>query len=74
MAGRKPRADEPRAAAKKPFDIEAAVPLLRDATAGYPKAALFELAADGHTSVFEQLVACVISMRTRNATITTQFS
>jgi endonuclease-3 len=41
---------------------------LREATAPYPKAALFELAAEGHTSVFEILVACVISIRTRDET------
>ena len=49
---------------KKPFDIDAAVPLIREAVAPYPKAALFELFADGHTSVFEILVACIISIRT----------
>src|SRR5436309_9592916 len=54
----------PRRPAKRPFDIEEAIPLLREAVAPYPKAALFELAADGHTSVFEILVACVISIRT----------
>jgi endonuclease-3 len=53
---------------KQPFDIEKAIPLLREAVAPYPKAALFALAADGHTSVFEQLVACVISIRTRDET------
>ena len=57
---------------KKPFDIEAAIPLLREAVAPYPKAALFELAGDGHTSVFEILVACVISIRTHDATVSTQ--
>lgn len=50
----------------RPFDIEEAIPLLREAVAPYPKAALFELAADGYTSVFEILVACVISIRTRD--------
>src|SRR5436305_14569603 len=55
--------------AKRPFDIEKAIPLLREAVAPYPKAALFELAGDGHTSVFEQLVACVISIRTRDETM-----
>jgi endonuclease-3 len=30
----------------------------------YKKAAMFELHEQGHTSVFEQLVACVISIRT----------
>lgn len=54
--------------ARRPFDIEAAMPLLREAVAPYPKAALFELAAEGHTSVFEILVACIISIRTRDET------
>jgi endonuclease-3 len=49
---------------KRPFDVEEALRLLREATAPYPKAALFELAAEGHNSVFEILVACVISIRT----------
>ncbi|MBN9521301.1 endonuclease III [bacterium] len=49
---------------KRPFDVAEALEKLRAATAGLPKAALFELAAEGHTSVFEQLVACVISIRT----------
>src|SRR5437868_13621523 len=53
---------------KRPFDIEEAMPLLRDAVAPYPKAALFELAAEGHDSVFEILAACVISIRTRDET------
>lgn len=30
----------------------------------YPKAAMFELVQDGYTSLFEQLVACIISIRT----------
>ncbi len=53
---------------KRPFDIEEAMPLLRTATAPYPKAALFELAAEGHGSVFEILIACIISIRTRDET------
>src|SRR5437588_12609250 len=56
------------AAGKKPFDIEEAMPRLREATAHYPKAALFELYAEGHTSVFEILIACLISIRTRDET------
>ncbi len=55
-------------ARKRPFDIEEAMPLLRQATAGYPRAALFELYAEGYTSVFEVLVACIISIRTRDET------
>ncbi len=54
--------------AKKPFDIETAIPLLRNSVAPYPKAALFELAAEGYTSVFEQLTACILSIRTRDET------
>jgi endonuclease-3 len=49
---------------KRPFDVEEAVVRLREATAPYPKAALFELAAEGYNSVFEILVACIISIRT----------
>ena len=58
----------PKRPRKKPFDIEEAIPLLREAVAPYPKAALFELAGEGHTSVFEILVACIISIRTRDET------
>jgi endonuclease III len=54
--------------AKRPFDIRVAVRRLRKAVAAFPKAAMFELAARGHTSVFEQLVACIISIRTRDET------
>jgi endonuclease III len=53
---------------QKPFDIEQAIRLLRTAVAPFPKAALFELAADGYTSVFEVLVACILSIRTRDET------
>ncbi len=55
-----------RTPAKEPFDIQKAIPRLREAVAPYPKAALFELAGEGYTSVFEILVACVISIRTRD--------
>jgi len=53
---------------KRPFDIDEAVRRLRDAVAPYPKAALFELAAEGHDTVFEILTACIISIRTRDET------
>src|SRR4051794_26194411 len=49
---------------KRPFDIDVALDRVRKAVEPYPKAALFELAADGHGSVFEILVACVLSIRT----------
>jgi endonuclease-3 len=59
---RKPRAAP--ASDKRPFDIEEAIVKLREAVAPYPRAALFELAAEGHDSVFEILIACIISIRT----------
>jgi endonuclease-3 len=53
---------------KKPFDIEVAAARIREVTRPYPKAALFELAERGHRSVFELLVACILSIRTRDET------
>lgn len=37
---------------------------LREAVRPYPKAAMFELAEQGYRSPFEQLIACMISIRT----------
>jgi len=54
--------------AKTPFDIDEAVARLRTTMAPYPKAALFELAEEGYDSVFELLVACLLSIRTRDET------
>lgn len=53
---------------KRPFDIDAAMARIEEAVRPYPKAALFELAAEGFASPFEQLVACIISIRTRDET------
>jgi endonuclease-3 len=53
---------------KRPCEIGEAVRRLRMAVAPYPKAALFELAAEGFGSVFEVLVACIVSVRTRDET------
>ncbi len=49
---------------KRPFDISVALRRIDKAVAPFPKAALFELAEDGFNSTFEQLVACIISIRT----------
>jgi len=49
---------------KKPFDIDLALGLISDAVRPFPKAAMFELAEQGFKSPFEQLVACIISIRT----------
>jgi endonuclease-3 len=53
---------------KRAFDIDRAMDLVREAVAAYPKAALFELYDAGFTSPFEMLVACLISVRTRDET------
>ena len=50
--------------AKQPFDIETAVQRIREAVRPLPKAAMFELAEAGFASPFEQIVACIISIRT----------
>jgi endonuclease-3 len=52
------------AGGKRPFDIDLAIVRLREAVRPFPPAALFELAAEGFNSPFEQTVACMISVRT----------
>lgn len=49
---------------KRPFDIDLAVERIREAVKPFPKAAMFELAEDGRDSLFAQLIACIISIRT----------
>jgi endonuclease III len=53
---------------KRPFDIDVAMQRIREAVRPFPRAMLFELFDDGHTSPFEMLVACLISVRTRDET------
>ncbi|MBK1661068.1 endonuclease III domain-containing protein [Paracraurococcus ruber] len=53
---------------KDPFDIDQVFRLLRGATAGLPQAAMFALRDRGFASPFEQLVAALISARTRDET------
>lgn len=49
---------------KKPLDIDIIMDRIRLAVKPYPKAAMFELYDDGYQSAFEQLVACMLSIRT----------
>src|SRR6476646_3963067 len=49
---------------KRPFDIDEMMRRLRNAVDGLTPAAMFQLFDEGHTSVFEILVACIISIRT----------
>lgn len=46
------------------FDIDAAFARLTDFMPRYPRAAMFQLAEEGYRSPFEQLVSCMISIRT----------
>jgi endonuclease-3 len=75
MATRKPRKSAPTQPqkpspvpdeGKEPFDITRAIRLVRAAVRPYPRAGLFELADEGYRSVFHLLVACLISIRTRD--------
>jgi endonuclease-3 len=47
-----------------PFDITDVVRRIRKAVEPFPRAAMFELADRGWTTPFQQLVACMISIRT----------
>lgn len=49
---------------KRPLDIEEIISKLRQAVSPFPKAAMFALAEEGYTSAFEQLISCIISIRT----------
>ena len=49
---------------KRPLDIDQALKLIETAVSPYPKAAMFELAELGYATPFEQLIACIISIRT----------
>lgn len=51
---------------KAPFDIDQAMDGIREDVKRFRKAALFELYEEGYTSPFEQLLACMISIRTRD--------
>ncbi len=52
----------------RPHDIDEMMRRLAEAVAPRPPAALFGLAAEGFAAPFEQLVACMISTRTRDET------
>ena len=49
---------------KKPFNIDRALAAIEKAVKPWPKAAMFELAEAGFDTPFEQLAACMISIRT----------
>lgn len=52
--------------AKKPFNIHAVVRRIRTEVKQFADAAMFDLADSGYSTAFHQLVACIISIRTRD--------
>jgi len=53
---------------KKPFDLGNMLKRIEKATKHYPKAAMFELYEKGYKTLFEQLISCIISIRTLDET------
>lgn len=51
---------------KAPLDIDEMLRRIRSTVKEFADAAMFELADAGYDSAFEQLVACIISIRTRD--------
>lgn len=51
---------------KTPLEIDVVMERIAEAVRPYPKAALFELFEEGYRSPFEILLACIISIRTRD--------
>lgn len=52
--------------AKRPFNIHTVLRRIRQEVKQFADAAMFDLAAKGYASPFHQLVACIISVRTRD--------
>jgi endonuclease-3 len=53
-------------AAKRPFDIHEVLRRIRLEVKQFADAAMFDLAAQGYSTAFHQLAACIISVRTRD--------
>ena len=49
---------------KLPFEIDPVLDRIRESVSAFPRAAMFELRENGYTSLFEQLISCLISVRT----------
>ena len=65
---RRAKSRTPVPAACAYFPIEEVLQAVATAIKPYPKAAMFALAEQGWTTVFAQLIACIISVRTRDET------
>ncbi len=53
---------------KTNFDLTTVLDRIAEAIRPFPKAAMFELAERGYDSLFEQLVSCIVSIRTLDET------
>ena len=53
---------------KLPFDLSVVLNRIEKAIEPFPKAAMFELYERGYNTLFEQLVSCIISIRTLDET------
>jgi endonuclease-3 len=53
---------------KKPFNLSVVLKRIAKATAPFPKGAMFEMYERGYTTLFEQLISCIISIRTLDET------
>src|SRR5688572_1444145 len=62
--GATPRTTTAARGAKRAFDIDEVMRRVRDAVSDVPDAAMFALRDLGYGTLFQQLVACIISIRT----------
>jgi endonuclease-3 len=53
---------------KPDFDLTVVLSRIEEAIRPYPKAAMFELFERGYNSLFEQLISCIVSIRTLDET------
>lgn len=53
---------------KPDFELEKVLHRIEEAIRPFPKAAMFELSERGYTTLFEQLISCIISVRTLDET------
>ncbi|HEY0059875.1 MAG TPA: hypothetical protein VGB56_12135, partial [Flavisolibacter sp.] len=53
---------------KRPFNLPEMLKRIEASIRQFPKAAMFELHDRGYTSIFEQLISCIISIRTLDET------
>jgi endonuclease-3 len=53
---------------KQEFDLNVVLARIEEAIRPYPKAAMFDLFERGYNSLFEQLISCIVSIRTLDET------